>query len=114
MPQSMDARCLTRAPSQRPRAAPAPRRRARLLARRRPEPRSRGAVRWRLRADDGPGDGAAMTSAFVTGGSGFIGGALVGRLVGEGWAVRALSRSERSDERLRAVGAEPVRGDLAD
>ncbi|HXS45164.1 MAG TPA: NAD-dependent epimerase/dehydratase family protein [Solirubrobacteraceae bacterium] len=55
-----------------------------------------------------------MTSAFVTGGSGFIGGALVGRLVGEGWAVRALSRSERSDERLRALGAEPVRGDLAD
>jgi nucleoside-diphosphate-sugar epimerase len=55
-----------------------------------------------------------MTSAFVTGGSGFIGGALVRRLVGEGWTVRALSRSERSDATLRALGAQPVRGDLAD
>ena len=32
------------------------------------------------------------TSAFVTGGSGFIGGALVRRLVTDGWTVRALAR----------------------
>jgi nucleoside-diphosphate-sugar epimerase len=55
-----------------------------------------------------------MTSAFVTGGSGFVGGALVRRLVGEGWTVRALSRSDGSDAKLRALGAEPVRGDLTD
>ena len=34
-----------------------------------------------------------MPTAFVTGGSGFIGGALIRRLRGEGWAVRALARS---------------------
>jgi len=50
--------------------------------------------------------------AFVTGGSGFIGGALIRRLVAEGHEVRALARSERSAERVRALGAEPVRGDL--
>jgi nucleoside-diphosphate-sugar epimerase len=53
-------------------------------------------------------------SAFVTGGSGFIGGALIRRLVGEGWSVRALARSERSAEKVRAAGAEPVMGDLDD
>lgn len=34
-----------------------------------------------------------MPSAFVTGGSGFIGGALIRRLRHEGWEVRALARS---------------------
>jgi nucleoside-diphosphate-sugar epimerase len=52
--------------------------------------------------------------AFVTGGSGFIGGRLVERLVGEGRAVRALARSEQSAERVESLGAEPVRGDLGD
>jgi nucleoside-diphosphate-sugar epimerase len=55
-----------------------------------------------------------MTSAFVTGGSGFIGGALIERLRGEGWDVRALARSERAAERVRELGAEPVMGDLDD
>ena len=53
-------------------------------------------------------------TAFVTGGSGFIGGALVRRLLAEGWAVRALARSESSEATLRELGAEPVRGDLED
>jgi nucleoside-diphosphate-sugar epimerase len=53
-------------------------------------------------------------SAFVTGGSGFVGGALVRRLVGDGWRVRALARSERSADVLAGVGADPVRGDLDD
>jgi nucleoside-diphosphate-sugar epimerase len=52
--------------------------------------------------------------AFVTGGSGFVGGALVRRLVGEGIAVRALARSPAAADALRALGAEPVSGDLSD
>jgi nucleoside-diphosphate-sugar epimerase len=55
-----------------------------------------------------------MPSAFVTGGSGFIGGALIERLRGEGWDVRALARSESAARRVRERGAEPVRGDLDD
>jgi nucleoside-diphosphate-sugar epimerase len=54
------------------------------------------------------------TSAFVTGGSGFIGGALVRRLVADGRKVRALARSDASAAAVREHGAEPVRGDLDD
>jgi nucleoside-diphosphate-sugar epimerase len=53
-------------------------------------------------------------TAFVTGGSGFIGGRLVQRLVGEGRAVRALARSDAAAERVAELGAEPVRGELGD
>jgi nucleoside-diphosphate-sugar epimerase len=53
-------------------------------------------------------------AAFVTGGSGFIGGRLVERLVSEGRPVRALARSGASAERVAALGAEPVRGDIGD
>lgn len=53
-------------------------------------------------------------AAFVTGGSGFIGGKLVQRLVAEGRPVRALARSDAAAERVAELGAEPVRGDLAD
>jgi nucleoside-diphosphate-sugar epimerase len=55
-----------------------------------------------------------MTTAFVTGGSGFVGGALIERLRREGWDVRALARSDRAAESVRALGAEPVMGDLDD
>src|SRR5215203_2881763 len=55
-----------------------------------------------------------MPIAFVTGGSGFIGGALIERLRAEGVDVRALARSERAAERVRELGAEPVSGDLDD
>lgn len=55
-----------------------------------------------------------MTSAFVTGGSGFIGGALTRRLVADGVTVRALARSPAAERQVAALGAEPVRGDLAD
>ena len=51
---------------------------------------------------------------FVTGGSGFIGGRLVERLVGEGGSVRALARSDAAAERVAELGAEPVRGDIGD
>jgi nucleoside-diphosphate-sugar epimerase len=50
--------------------------------------------------------------AFVTGGSGFIGGHLIRRLVSDGWRVRALARSERSAAAVGEAGAEPVSGDL--
>ena len=53
-------------------------------------------------------------AAFVTGGSGFIGGALVRRLVADGWRVRALARSDASATVVAANGAEAVRGDLDD
>ena len=44
-----------------------------------------------------------MPTAFVTGGSGFIGGALIERLRAEGWEVRALARSSgRRAEGARA------------
>jgi nucleoside-diphosphate-sugar epimerase len=55
-----------------------------------------------------------MPTAFVTGGSGFIGGALIERLSREGWEVRALARSDGSAERVRERGADPMRGDLDD
>jgi nucleoside-diphosphate-sugar epimerase len=55
-----------------------------------------------------------MPTAFVTGGSGFIGGALIKRLLSEGWDVRALARSAGSAGIVRDRGAEPVRGDLDD
>src|SRR3954465_15195761 len=51
--------------------------------------------------------------AFVTGGSGFIGGRLIMRLRDEGWDVRALVRSDGSADVVRLLGAEPVRGDIA-
>jgi nucleoside-diphosphate-sugar epimerase len=57
---------------------------------------------------------ALVAGAFVTGGSGFIGGRLIERLISEGHSVRALARSESAAERVRARGAEPVPGDLAD
>jgi len=53
-------------------------------------------------------------TAFVTGGSGFIGGKLIQRLVGDGWRVRALARSDAAEQKVSALGAEPVRGDLSD
>lgn len=55
-----------------------------------------------------------MAQVFVTGGSGFIGQALVGRLVGQGHAVRALVRSAASAQAVTSRGAEPVVGDLTD
>jgi nucleoside-diphosphate-sugar epimerase len=55
---------------------------------------------------------APARTAFVTGGSGFIGGRLIERLRADGFAVRGLARSERAAERVAAAGGEPARGDL--
>lgn len=53
-------------------------------------------------------------TALVTGGTGFLGGAIVQRLVALGHPVKALTRSDDGARRLRALGAEPVRGDVLD
>lgn len=49
---------------------------------------------------------------FVTGASGFVGGAATKRFVADGHEVYAMSRSEKSDAAIRAMGATPVRCDL--
>jgi len=51
-------------------------------------------------------------TTFVTGGTGFLGGAIVQRLVALGRPVKALARSEEGARAVRALGAEPVRGDV--
>ena len=49
---------------------------------------------------------------FITGASGFVGGATTRALLAGGHSVAAMSRSTRSDEVIRDLGAEPVRCDL--
>jgi nucleoside-diphosphate-sugar epimerase len=55
---------------------------------------------------------ADSKTAFVTGGSGFIGGRLIRRLTSEGWSVKALARSPSAVEKVRDAGADAVEGDL--
>jgi nucleoside-diphosphate-sugar epimerase len=55
-----------------------------------------------------------MPLAFVTGGSGFVGGRLIERLARDEWTVRALARSDRAADAVRMRGADPVRGELGD
>jgi dihydroflavonol-4-reductase len=51
---------------------------------------------------------------FVTGGSGFIGGALIARLVREGRDVRALARSDAAVAAVTSLGATAIDGNLDD
>lgn len=53
-----------------------------------------------------------MTRIFVTGGSGFVGGAVIQHFVAKGDDVRAMSRSEKSDMTVQKLGAAAVRCDL--
>jgi nucleoside-diphosphate-sugar epimerase len=55
-----------------------------------------------------------MKSAFVTGGTGFVGKALIRRLVAQNVRVVALARSEAAAAAVKSQGAEPCRGDLQD
>lgn len=58
--------------------------------------------------------GRASEVTLVTGATGFLGGALVGRLLAEGARVRVLARSPAKAERLAEQGAEPVLGEIED
>jgi nucleoside-diphosphate-sugar epimerase len=51
---------------------------------------------------------------FVTGGSGFIGASVIRELRRGTHIVRALARSDEAERKVRAAGAEPVRGELRD
>ena len=59
-------------------------------------------------------DRPSARTALVTGGSGFVGGPLIRRLIEMGWQVRAIGRSEASRDSLAALGADPHAADLSD
>jgi dihydroflavonol-4-reductase len=52
--------------------------------------------------------------SFVTGGAGFLGAAVVHRLVARGDEVIGLARSDEAATKLTRLGAVPVRGDITD
>lgn len=51
-------------------------------------------------------------SVFILGGTGLIGSAIIDDLIGHGYRVWALARSEAAARTLSGKGAEPVAGDL--
>jgi len=51
---------------------------------------------------------------FVTGATGRIGTPLVRKLVAEGLTIRCLVRSSAGEASIKALGCEPIRGDLDD
>ncbi len=55
-----------------------------------------------------------MARVFLTGGSGFIGGALASRLLDRGEEVVALARSEEAAAKVQRRGARVARGDVLD
>ncbi|WP_405736118.1 NAD(P)H-binding protein [Streptomyces sp. NBC_01537] len=55
----------------------------------------------------------SATTTFVAGGTGFIGRAVVSELHAAGDRVQVLARSDDSARAVRALGAEPVAGDLS-
>jgi dihydroflavonol-4-reductase len=55
-----------------------------------------------------------MPTVFVTGGNGFIGSVVVGKLVEAGWTVRCLLRPASDTTRIAAWPWERIEGDLRD
>ena len=55
-----------------------------------------------------------MTTALVTGATGFVGHHLVRAILEKGWPCRALVRDEKRARRLLPDGVEPVCGDISD
>lgn len=55
-----------------------------------------------------------MKTAFLTGGSGFVGANMARMLLAEGWEVRALVRSSSDRRNLEGLALEIVEGDLND
>lgn len=53
-----------------------------------------------------------MPKAFITGGSGFLGRALITFLLNHGWQANALVRSEKAAKTVEKLGAIPINGDL--
>lgn len=51
---------------------------------------------------------------LLTGGSGFVGGAVLEGLLADGRRVRALARTREAMEAVAVKGADPVRGDVLD
>lgn len=52
--------------------------------------------------------------AFITGGTGFIGSAVIAELIERGHAVTALGRAPEKRDWLAGLGACPVRGDISE
>ena len=50
---------------------------------------------------------------FITGASGYIGSVVTEQAISKGYTVHGLSRNEAADEKLKAIGAIPIRGDLS-
>lgn len=57
--------------------------------------------------------GGTRPKIFVTGGTGFVGNALLRKLIGDGHSVTALVRSEDGAAHVEALGARPVFGSLS-
>ncbi|KAI0377191.1 putative NAD dependent epimerase/dehydratase [Hypomontagnella monticulosa] len=57
-------------------------------------------------------DASKKERIFITGGSGYVGSVIVEFAIADGYEVYGLSRSEAGDEKLKKLGAVPVRGDL--